>query len=200
MTDWRRDYTKLSAIPKVCKRCGVEYVGGGYKYCSRTCAYIHKPMKRREFRPCASCGVPTWRKYCSRACSSAGQRVVHEPVICKGCGLPWSPSKSQRRIGYDTCWPCRQPKPRKRPYRDIKAGLKKRLVAREKGRCQDCRKTAEMVGEPLHAHHVVPQALGGDNTLGNLKLLCPDCHVGSGYERNHSLLLMAGLVEAKKAA
>lgn len=71
-----------------------------------------------------------------------------------------------------------------RPYR------KKALLKRAGNRCEDCG-TDE---GPFHAHHIVPQALGGSHALENLKLLCEDCHAGSGWARNHVDLVRAGLV------
>lgn len=186
---------------KRCVRCGEAYSHGAYKYCCRACQFPPEPRRPRpppETRPCPECGAEMLvrRKFCSRACSAASQRA--KPIVCAGCGVLWERSSNQRQMGYDRCWECRRPKPRTASYRHVKTELKKRLVAREKDKCQDCRRTAKQVGEPLHAHHVVPQALGGTNGLSNLKLLCPDCHLGSGWERNHSLLLMAGMVVPKK--
>lgn len=61
-------------------------------------------------------------------------------------------------------------------------------MARADSLCEDCGAPGE------EAHHVVPQGLGGTHDLGNLKLLCHDCHQGSGWARNHAALVEAGLV------
>jgi len=39
----------------------------------------------------------------------------------------------------------------------------------------------EKVGMKWHAHHIVSQDAGGDDTLSNCKILCVDCH-----ENTHS--------------
>jgi 5-methylcytosine-specific restriction endonuclease McrA len=102
--------------------------------------------------------------------------------------------QNSRRPDATHCWDCARPRSNGFVYANVKEHLKKRLVLREGGCCQDCGATADVVGEPLHAHHIEPQALGGANTLENLKLVCPDCHVGSGWMRHHFGLVEAGLV------
>jgi 5-methylcytosine-specific restriction endonuclease McrA len=72
----------------------------------------------------------------------------------------------------------------------VKTHRKKALVARAGSRCEDCG-TDE---GPFHAHHIVPQGLGGTHDLGNLILLCEDCHSGTGWAKYHSSLVAAGLV------
>lgn len=161
----------------------------------RRVARLVRPILRGG---CDRCGLRLdkrpGQRFCSAACASwYGGRPKTPPRVCTGCAAEWRPSGTPESRASALCWECRKPAPSGN-YRSVKEGLKKRLVLREGGRCQDCGATAEGVGEPLHAHHVVPQALGGSNTLDNLRLLCPDCHLGSGYERHHSLLLMAGLV------
>ena len=49
-----------------------------------------------------------------------------------------------------------------------------RLMARRRDdyRCQRCAKTANK----LHAHHIIPQQLGGEDSLDNLITVCADCH------------------------
>jgi hypothetical protein len=45
------------------------------------------------------------------------------------------------------------------------------LYARAGQRCERCRGQG-----PFHIHHTVPVSEGGDNLLGDLKLMCPACH------------------------
>ena len=54
------------------------------------------------------------------------------------------------------------------------------LFNRQKGRCHFCRQriTDENVKETqLHSHHMKPRSQGGDNKLGNLRLLHKECHL-----------------------
>lgn len=66
---------------------------------------------------------------------------------------------------------------------------KKLLMERANGKCEDCGST-----ERLETHHLWPRALGGSHDLDNMRLLCFDCHRGSGYERSHAHLIDAGLL------
>lgn len=48
---------------------------------------------------------------------------------------------------------------------------------RDNWTCQDCGKTKRDVGSAnIHAHHIVPLALGGEDTMENGKTLCNNCH------------------------
>ncbi len=48
------------------------------------------------------------------------------------------------------------------------------LRKKQGGGCLDC--GVDVVHEPSQIHHVVPLSQGGDNSLDNLVLLCPECH------------------------
>lgn len=191
---------------RICQRCGEAYFGTRYKFCSHDCAFppaLEKP--ERVLPNCEACGEsfkPTngpKQRFCSIQCCNAQRRKYPASMACSRCGETWFPQWKQQKAGETVCWPCRKPPERDTaPYVCVKQKLKSRLVKRENGRCQDCGLDAEASGRPLEAHHIVPQALGGDNSLGNLKLLCHECHRGSGWERNHSLLLMSGVVQPAK--
>jgi 5-methylcytosine-specific restriction endonuclease McrA len=48
--------------------------------------------------------------------------------------------------------------------------LRQAALDRADGRCEHC-------GSPAHdAHHIVPRALGGADTMDNLEALCSECH------------------------
>ena len=49
---------------------------------------------------------------------------------------------------------------------------------RDNWTCQECGVTAEEIGTKLiHAHHIKPKSLGGENTLENGVTVCKPCHV-----------------------
>lgn len=51
------------------------------------------------------------------------------------------------------------------------------LNSRQRGRCACCH---EVLGDNFHRDHIVPLALGGDNNIGNIQLLCPICNSKKG--------------------
>lgn len=52
--------------------------------------------------------------------------------------------------------------------------LRKVVIVRDAGTCQNC-------GMPgTHVDHIVPRALGGDDSLNNLQLLCANCNLRKG--------------------
>lgn len=52
--------------------------------------------------------------------------------------------------------------------------IRKEALARDQWRCCDCSKAIK--GRDAHVHHMLPRALGGEDTLGNLISLCSGCH------------------------
>jgi hypothetical protein len=69
------------------------------------------------------------------------------------------------------------------------------LVQRDGDHCQEC--CAVELGN-LHIDHVMPRALGGDDELGNLQLLCRRCNVRK--KDKHPDVWRAGVAAAKAAA
>ena len=51
-------------------------------------------------------------------------------------------------------------------------GIRERVLARDGRRCRDCGKAGR-----LEVHHVRHLQDGGDNSMGNLRTLCRDCHI-----------------------
>jgi|SRR5579875_1461904 len=51
--------------------------------------------------------------------------------------------------------------------------VKQQALARADGRCEVCERTTEA----LHIMHFVPKALGGDDSLANLKVVCASCNL-----------------------
>ncbi|WP_201008721.1 HNH endonuclease [Paenibacillus glycanilyticus] len=55
------------------------------------------------------------------------------------------------------------------------------VLLRAKGVCEKCRKPAPFIRASdltpyLEVHHVIPLAIGGEDTVENAKALCPNCH------------------------
>lgn len=194
---------------RACERCLEPFRDRGT---SRFCRWCREDVREEaRFRLtvtgwfyCRECSVRVQRKwasderqFCSNACVGAAGvagRKKRPARVCTSCGGGWRPTDRPESRAASQCWECRRPKGDATRYSHVREGLRRRLILREGGRCQDCGKSASDVGGTLHAHHVVPQAMGGENVLGNLRLLCPDCHVGSGWWRHHYMLAMAGLV------
>lgn len=143
--------------------------------------------------PCGWCVDPVFdnREFCSPACR--GRATRRSRRVCSTCGLDWRP-KPGRPFGSAAteCWHCRSRHHVEggKSWHGIKLYRRKQLLKRAEGRCEDCG-TSE---GPFEAHHIVPQSMGGSHAIENLKLLCEDCHSGSGWARNHAVLVEAGLV------
>ena len=59
-----------------------------------------------------------------------------------------------------------------RPYPPDWDERRRAIYAREDHYCQNC----GLGNRKLHAHHIVPLAVGGSNELSNLACLCAECH------------------------
>jgi 5-methylcytosine-specific restriction endonuclease McrA len=68
---------------------------------------------------------------------------------------------------------------------DIKA-----LMAQQHGQCAICR----LFLETYHVDHVMPLALGGDNSKENIQLLCPTCNDKKGAMHPQDFLRKLGLL------
>jgi len=59
--------------------------------------------------------------------------------------------------------------------RIISPETKRRVYARDRGRCVKCGATAQ-----LHFDHIIPYSWGGSNEYGNIQLLCQSCNLEKG--------------------
>lgn len=203
-----------------CDECGISFIAPArhrQTYCSKGCAGKTRakqgkvvtppppPRVAREQRQCP-CGTTftapatASKRYCSQPCAGLAKA---EPLTTCGCGTEWNRTQHERKYGLTQCKPCRtaerrmQRVPKASRWKGVKPYVRANLSQRTAGRCEDC--GALEGAEPHHIHHVVPRALGGTHALDNLRLLCPDCHMGSGFERNHWALLMSGKVAHRAA-
>ncbi len=188
---------------RVCQRCNVSYEfvrgeRGGYKFCSSECADPYVPRPRRVLR-CAVCAEPfeaqtSSHKYCSEVCAqrrrSGESSALRALRTCARCGEAF---QTRGRAKY-----CSQ------ACRCEVEGIGKNDAEYARwqlgDRCQDCGASREDAGAPLHLHHVLPRGFGGSDHLSNLRLLCPDCHQGSGWVRNHVLIAEFGVQPVSRVA
>ena len=72
--------------------------------------------------------------------------------------MAWS-RESRHDRGYGTAWD----------------KLRKRILARDKHLCQECKRKGR-VKTGNHCDHIKPKAKGGTDDESNLEILCADCH------------------------
>lgn len=66
---------------------------------------------------------------------------------------------------------------RQQERRRITAGVRSKVLARDRYRCRHCGITTAL-GAVLHVDHIIPISKGGTSDLGNLQALCQDCNLG----------------------
>lgn len=65
--------------------------------------------------------------------------------------------------------------------RSISLSTRYQVLVRDRFTCQICgRSPAAQPGVVLHLDHIYPWSKGGDNSSGNLRVLCFDCNLGKG--------------------
>lgn len=58
----------------------------------------------------------------------------------------------------------------------ISARIRRQVQERAKGFCEYCRTPDNFATSPFHCEHIIPQKIGGTNTLDNLAWACPRCN------------------------
>lgn len=155
---WHQKYCKAEcriqalfppAPPRTCKTCGEEFKGHGNQiFCKRECNPRHAPKPPKP--------------------------LIDHSRPCSDCGASWTPADPYRTKA-TKCVACRDRDAEEHVYSNTK-GWRNAVRNRADNRCEECDKTAQEAGGPLHAHHIVPRADGGANTLANGRLLCVACH------------------------
>lgn len=87
------------------------------------------------------------------------------PRICVRCGARLQPGRGCR-----TCRPAWATQPNTRPLPLSWPALRRKVLDRDRQRCQLCGARA------THVDHITPRAAGGPDTLDNLRSLCDYCH------------------------
>lgn len=77
--------------------------------------------------------------------------------------------------------------------------INRQILLKEKGTiCSNCEKDVQ---DAIIFHHIVPEAVGGQDILTNICALCNECHSLIHYGKkgviNHSELIKAGMAKAK---
>ena len=62
-----------------------------------------------------------------------------------------------------------------RGYGVVWQRLRKTVIERDKGLCQQCQRDGRLTGG-TDCDHIIPKARGGTDDLDNLELLCKTCH------------------------
>lgn len=139
-------------------------------------------MKRKPNCSCAVCGVLIYRRptqiatgnvYCSLRCTGIGQQKEKR---CKICGSTYVGNKktcsracaNKARTGITYT---REGKFNK-AYQG--AALKEKVALNRGGVCEHCGENNYVI---LQIHHKKERYRGGTDSLLNLELLCPNCHM-----------------------
>lgn len=137
-----------------CLNCGKELRRGQYKYCCSRCAAIQNNSKRSsksQDMPCACCKQiirgKSNSKYCSKDCELKDKKNERKRKMM--AGDPSISSKSYRKF----------------------------LIQEFGAKCMGCGwdKINPTTGVcPIELEHI--DGNSGNNSISNLKLLCPNCH------------------------
>jgi len=135
---------------KICIECGEIIKGRGEKFCSQSCnaKYHNKSRIKKVGKKCLNCGIITInKKYCCRKCQQGYKRKLVFQSI---------------ENGNTTLY-----------YKNYK----KYLIYKYGEKCMECGwgETNEYSGKvPIELEHIDGDS--SNNSLDNLKLLCPNCH------------------------
>lgn len=145
--------------------------------------------KRNPNTKCASCAKPIYRRpieikrgrvFCSSECYGVANRKESPCVVCgapilastnaKTCGRACA---NKNRVGIR--YKIGSPKDKVKDERSIKL----RLMASRAQKCERCEYDRK---EILNVHH--KDRDHDNNDIGNLELLCPNCHAEEHYLKN----------------
>jgi|AntRauMFilla1563_2_1112583.scaffolds.fasta_scaffold00519_2 hypothetical protein len=133
---------------KICIKCGNEIKNKGEKFCSRSCsATYNNKLRLKSLNECLGCGNLVLNKFCDNTCQQNYNRKIIFEKIEEG----------------DTTLFVGQ-------YR-------KYLIYKNGKKCMGCgwREVNPHSGKvPIELEHI--DGNSSNNSLDNLKLLCPNCH------------------------
>jgi hypothetical protein len=178
---------------------------GLYRRCGNDCGESAKSIARNQrMRPCATCGkrfIPRlWQlkmghgKFCSQACNTESHAAVNsdasrekgriswrarhavDPIVKSGPANPgWNGGRKatyKRRLQSGLIREYRHLR-RARGAGPIPKGTAQKLGGLQKWKCVVCKKAIQ---NKYEIDHIMPLALGGDNSAHNLQLLCVTCN------------------------
>jgi hypothetical protein len=159
-------------ITKECPVCGKEFIrhkAQKAKYCSRSCARSGSPTKKRTrlILTCTFCGTE-FEKHKSEIRKTKGENHF----CSQECWFAYN--QGENHYGYTGTTPERQAFYSSREWKQAAKAIWKR----DKAQCQRCGIKKEFYSGQFHIHHIVSftvEYLRAE--LGNLVLLCQDCHV-----------------------
>jgi predicted nucleic acid-binding Zn ribbon protein len=150
---------------------------------------VNEPYKRNPNTECLTCAKPIYRRpieikrgrvFCSSECYGVGNRIETPCVVCgtpiqahanaKTCSRSCA-NKNRAGIHYRTG-------SLKDKVKDERA-IKLRVFTSKGERCERCGYGKK---EILNVHH--KDRNHGNNDIGNLELLCPNCHAEEHYLKN----------------
>lgn len=189
-----------------CEYCGVEFVGGGWKYCSRECCRaadrdnkrISYIGKRKEV--CDFCGKPLPKfksRFCSNECKDIYNNIkrgsiTHSDILAKTCivcGKEFQTRKSKKLTCSTKCSQRAHALDNRIRGKVIDKDISlKKLSERDHNQCQICglfvnwddfEKTAttKICGNMYPSiDHIVPISLGGLHSWDNVQLAHRRCN------------------------
>jgi len=131
------------------------------------CKVCGKKMYRRPFE------IAGGNVYCSRQCTGVDQQ---KPKVCKICDQKYLGGKAtcSRGCANKARAGIKYTKQGKFDKAYKGKALKEHLASARGGTCERCGHDNYAI---LQVHHKVERCHGGSDTLKNLKLLCPNCHM-----------------------
>ena len=191
---------------RYCKECGKEITSKWGKYfCCKSCATKYNNEHRDKFiygkekhtvcttkeRYCVICGKKLegfQRKYCSESCKNRSKYLTEgHDVVCQYCGKIFKSRNPNRKFCSNECSAKYRAKTflnkwlsdsiAINPNQVLPKSIREFLFDRSKYKCEECgfegyNKTTN--NTILQIHHINGDS--SDNSLGNLKVLCPNCH------------------------
>lgn len=164
-------YTRVDRyIPRPCAHCGRAYTDPARGTCSDRCARLRMGTNVRRLNsiptqplPCDDCGELT-----TRGRNQAGR-------FCVAC------AKGRRRASYSAKAAKRRAVER---LSDITASYLSELIADARC-CPMC--DVQMTDHPgcpesKHVDHIVPMAIGGTHTVGNVRVICRTCNLARPHD------------------
>lgn len=165
--------------PQACQQCGTIFTPPATttnsKFCSVECRNASMRIYDRTPKPCVICGTlfkpqTNKSKYCSTSCMAIGQTTL-TPVTCKHCGRTFTPTKSNKRYCSRDCYSKSMVGAHSRKGKEFSRAVRRAIKERDGYACVVCGATSH-----LEVDHIVPAAIGGDNSIDNGQVLCHDCH------------------------